>query len=229
MAEYTRFAVFFVPADGSALAEFGASWLGWDNAKAVHIAHPDCPGLDVGAITATPRKYGFHGTLKPPFRLADGQSLDALVDAVGKLASDVNTFDVPPLKLHSLGRFLALVPSAPCRPLSDLAGHIVMQLDPFRAPPGDAELAKRRAAGLSDEQEANLARWGYPYVLDEFRFHLTLTGALQPEVLSAVQARLQELIIGLTEDPLPIRDLALLGESSNDGRLRVIKRFPLAR
>ena len=52
---------------------------------------------------------------------------------------------------------------------------------PFARPPGAAELERRRKAGLSAAQEKMLLRWGYPYVLDEFRFHLTLTGRLQPE------------------------------------------------
>ena len=40
-------------------------------------------------------------------------------------------------------------------------------------------------SGLTDRQEALLTQWGYPYVMEEFRFHITLTGALDPAHLDA--------------------------------------------
>ena len=65
-----------------------------------------------------------------------------------------------------------------------------------RAPPDEAELARRRQAKLSPRQEANLARWGYPYVFEEWRFHVTLTRRLSPEerevVLPAAEAHLRD-------------------------------------
>ena len=45
-------------------------------------------------------------------------------------------------------------------------------------PAAPEELKKRRGAGLSSRQELMLTTWGYPYVMEEFRFHLTLTGRL---------------------------------------------------
>jgi hypothetical protein len=34
------------------------------------------------------------------------------------------------------------------------------------------------AAPLSERQRALLIEWGYPYVFDEFRFHMTLSSSL---------------------------------------------------
>lgn len=226
MPNYTRFAVYYLPPEGSDLARFGAAWLGWDNLSGAPIAHPDAGHLDVAAITATPRKYGFHGTMKPPFRLAEGTSVDELTEALGVLAAKTPAFDTPPLVLKSLSFFLALVPSEPCAPLADLAGHCVMDLDRFRAPPSQAELAKRRASGLSEAQEAHLKAWGYPYVLDQFRFHLTLSGKLAEAELAEVKTVLDPLTAPLCTDPMPVRDVGFLGEVDG-GNFHMIQRFAL--
>jgi hypothetical protein len=85
---------------------------------------------------------------------------------------------IPSLEVRRLGGFIAVVPTEPSAALADLAAATVAALDPFRAPPSEAELARRRKARLSDRQEALLMKWGYPYVMEEFRFHLTLTGRL---------------------------------------------------
>lgn len=226
MSDYTRYAVYYLPPEGSALARFGASWLGWDSTTAQEAAHPNVRSVDVAAITATPRKYGFHGTMKPPFRLAEGTRTDDLKTELATLAAQHLAFEAPPLALKSLGYFLALVPSAPCEPLADLAARCVMDLDHFRAPPGEAELAKRRAAGLSAPQEANLLKWGYPYVFDQFRFHLTLSGKLEDAELAATKSELEPLTAPLCQGPMPVVDIALLGEVDG-GRFHVIHRYPL--
>ncbi|MEM9140050.1 MAG: DUF1045 domain-containing protein [Pseudomonadota bacterium] len=227
MTDHTRYALFYVPRAGSALAAFGAAWLGWDSAAGAEVAHPDCPGLDVAAVTARPRKYGFHGTLKPPFRLAEGQSADALREAARDLAAEIAAFDLPALRLSRLGRFLALVPSASSGALDAMAARVVTELDAFRAPPSAAELERRRASGLTEAEEANLTRWGYPYVLDQFRFHLTLTGALHPETIAATEAAVLPLTNPFRAAPQPMREIALCGEAAHDGRIRVLDRFPL--
>lgn len=226
MPNYTRYAVYYLPPDGSDLANFGAAWLGWDNLSGAAVDHPEVGTLDVSAITQTPRKYGFHGTMKPPFRLAEEASPDSLKDALGALAADTAAFDIQPLALKSLGFFLALVPSARSASLADLAGRCVMDLDRFRAAPSEAELGKRRAAGLSDQQEANLQAWGYPYVLDEFRFHLTLSGKLSEPDLAEVKTMLDPLTASLCTDPVSVRDVALLGEVDG-GNFHLIQRFAL--
>jgi len=225
---FVRYAVYYLPPEGSALARFGAHWLGWECAAGRAVDHTEValPGdLTVAEITGTPRKYGFHGTLKPPFRLTAGRKAEALDDALSALAARTRPFDAPALRLAALGRFLALVPSAPCPALDDLAAAAVRDLDAFRAPPSGAELARRRAAGLSPRQEANLTRWGYPYVMQDFRFHMTLTGGLAAGDLAAVEAALAELVAPLCADPLPVREIALLGEVEE--RFHLIRRYPL--
>ena len=227
MPGYSRYAVYYAPPAGDPLAAFGAAWLGWDAAAGEAKAHPPIDGLParIAEITAAPRKYGFHGTLKPPFRFAGDCA--ALFDAVEAFAADRPAFDAPSLKLARLGGFLALVPSADSDALSDLAFACVREFDRFRAPPTEAETARRRKADLTPSQKALLARWGYPYVGPEFRFHLTLSGPLDEAAAKATQAALQLRLDPLLGAAMPVAELCLFGESADDGRFRVIRRFPL--
>jgi putative phosphonate metabolism protein len=228
MTSFRRFALFWAPPRGSALARFGASWLGWDPEARALVPHPDAPRLPapVAEITATPRRYGFHGTLKPPFRLREGTGFDELDGAVAGLAGRVAPFEAPRLAPARIGAFIALVPSAPCPALDGLAAACVRAPDHLRAPPAGRELARRRSHGLSPRQEEHLARWGYPYVLDEFRFHLTLTGALDQEAAAAVLDTLRELTALFCAAPLPVTEICIFGEDET-GRFCIIRRYPL--
>ena len=173
MSEYVRYAIYYLPPEG-ALSEFGAAWLGWSVDAGRAVPQPGVDGIE--ALTRTPRKYGFHATLKPPFRLAPGTTPDGLAQAAARLAAGLAPVTLAALVPGTLGHFLALVPAAPSAALDALAARCVADLDCFRAAPTQAELNRRRAAGLTAAQEANLQRWGYPHVMDGFRFHMTLTG-----------------------------------------------------
>ncbi|MEQ6247530.1 DUF1045 domain-containing protein [Sulfitobacter sp. HNIBRBA3233] len=219
---YTRFAVYYVPPDGP-LADFGATWLGWDIRRGAPEDQPDVTGI--AAATEAPRKYGFHATLKPPFRLADGATPDTLDAAVGQMAARCAPGQTEGLAVTPLGRFLALTLRGDAAPVSRIAATCVEALDRFRAPASAAELARRRKARLTERQEMLLARWGYPYVFEEFRFHLTLTGRLpRPELpawAEAVEGHLPRL-----PDPFVIDSVALVGERA-DGHFELVQRYAL--
>lgn len=220
---FTRFAIYYLPPDG-ALAEFGAAWLGWDAIRGAAAVQPVVPGLD--DVTMTPRKYGFHGTLKPPFRLARGTSAEALAKAVAMMAQDCAPAVAEGLALRRLGRFLALTPEGDQTGIARVAATCVEVLDPFRAPTGAAELARRRKAGLTDRQDDYLVRWGYPYVMEEFRFHLTLTGRLEPETIDHWTAIAKAHLPPLPH-PFAMEEVALVGERP-DGCFELIQRYALA-
>ena len=136
----------------------------------------------IKSITASPRHYGFHATLKPPFELADNVDANALFEEVVSFSGSSTSIEVGRLVIASIGGFIALVPKHQTNDLSILAADCVRSFDRFRRPAGAREIAKRRAAGLTAAQEQNLDNWGYPYVLEEFRFHMTLTERLsQPD------------------------------------------------
>lgn len=224
---FQRYAIYFTPSPDTPLARFGAAWLGWDSASGVREGHPQAPGLDVATITATPRKYGFHGTIKPPFVLADGMQPNDLESALRMLCAHAAPVHLEGLELSRLGSFLALTPKGDAHALGALAAKAVEDLDPFRAPPSDDELARRRSRHLSPAQEANLSQWGYPYVRDQFRFHLTLTGRMTPELGDAVIARLQPEFDAMALAPYRIDALTLLG-SDADGHFHQLHRVALS-
>lgn len=227
MDDFERYAVYAAPEPGP-LARFAARWLGWDPVAGEIVAHPEVGGLPrpVAALTAAPRKYGFHGTLKPPFRLAAGSSRAALETDLARLAATLPAIALDGLALNRLGGFLALTPEGDTRVLERLAAEVVMGLDTHRAPAPEAELARRRAAGLTPRQEVHLERWGYPYVLDEFRFHFTLTGRLAPDEAPAVEEVLGSLLAPLVPRPFPIKALVLFGEDAQ-GMFHVLHRYDL--
>ena len=225
---FTRYAIYYTAPPGP-LAEFGAAWLGWDAATGQEVAHPDLPPLPyaISDLTATPRKYGFHGTIKPPFHLAERMSAEALSDAVKALAATLKPVALEGLTVTPLGSFLALTPIGDTSELGKLAGTVVQSLDRFRALPSEAELARRRKSRLTERQEANLAQWGYPYVMEDFRFHLTLTGRQKRKDLQQIQSTLEYALSGLLPSPFIIDGLTLAGEAE-DGRFHEIERVLLA-
>ena len=223
---FTRYAIYYAPPPQAPWAQFATRWLGWDMIAGCDAPHPDLP-LPIAKITDTPRKYGLHGTLKAPFHLADGHSRADLEAACEDLCATLAPTALPGLTLTRLGRFLALCPKAPSPELNALAANCVQGLDQFRAPPSAADLIRRRAANLSPEQDANLTRWGYPYVLGAFRFHITLTGKLAKADITPVQSALTQHLAPLLPHSLLIPDIALAGQAQ-DGRFHLLRRFSLS-
>ncbi len=173
-----RYAVYFAPDPVSQLWRFGTRWLGRDPISGTELAQPRLPGIDQGRIrqvTESPRHYGFHATLKAPFALAEGTSRVDLETALRDFAAGCAVFEMAPLRLASLGGFLALMTSRAETALQALADECVRVFDEFRAPTTEADLARRRPGLLNDRQRDNLETWGYPFVFDDFRFHMTLT------------------------------------------------------
>ncbi len=225
---FSRYAIYFAPPADAEWTRFGSSWLGWDMETGETVSRPVFAGLDVAQITATPHKYGLHGTIKAPFRLAEGQTLEALEQACADMAASMAPVWLDGLELVRMGRFLALRPIGDTSELGELAAQAVRGLDSYRAPAPPEELERRRAAGLKPTQEANLAQWGYPYVMDEFRFHITLTSKLPKLELAAVQDVLKHVLAPILPKPLVINDLSLVGERS-DGRFQMLHRYTLSR
>jgi len=173
-----RVALYYAPLPDDPLWTAACAWLGRDPQSGKTLAQPDLP--DITAITEDARRYGFHATLKPPMRLRPGRSWEELAAEAASLAATIAPFELPPLAVAELDGFLALSETAPCPELRALADTFVAGLDPFRAPPDSAELARRRGRGLSPQREALLRRWGYPDVFDSWMFHMTLTRRLTP-------------------------------------------------
>ncbi|MCT4557569.1 MAG: DUF1045 domain-containing protein [Pelagimonas sp.] len=225
---FSRYAIYFTLPQGP-LTEFAAAWLGWNAATGERPDAPHVIGLPAPAheLTTTPRKYGLHGTVKPPFRLADGQDFDALKSAFKSFCAAQSPVRLDGLALTRLGRFLALTPTGETQALSDLAARTVEGLDAYRAPLSAADLERRRAANLSPRQDELLLQWGYPYVMEQFKFHLTLTGKLPKAQTIAVQAALAPVLTPLLPSPFVIDALTLCGEDEQ-GMFHELHRYALS-
>ncbi|MFX0542243.1 DUF1045 domain-containing protein [Roseovarius sp. S4756] len=222
---YLRYAIYWTPAPGP-LASFGAHWLGWDPACGSERSHPPAEDLPVAQITARPRKYGLHATIKAPFRLVEDQTFEGLRGALDSFAGQCAPIQLESLGLARLGRFLCLRPEGDTTALTALAAGTVRQLDAFRAPLTEAEIARRRHGRLSPEADALLLRWGYPHVMEQFRFHVTLTGPLDDDMAARTRRVLTPLLDPLLPRPFAIDALTLMGEDA-DGRFHALHRAPL--
>ena len=218
-----RAAIYWAPEATDPLHMLGSAWLGRDAETAAAVHQPDVPGI--AEITADARGYGLHATFKPPFRLA--RPYGALRDAVAELAEEIRPFALPPLAIQNLKGFLALREMAPCPPLHVLADACVRELDRFRAPPEPAELERRRRAALSPVQEAMLAAWGYPHVLSEWQFHVTLTRRLNEAEHAAILAPLAAHFGAVPATPRLVTEICLFTQAAPGAPFLIAERFPL--
>jgi len=176
-----RYAIYWAPAWESPWWRFGAHWLGWDDVRGQALQQPRLPDFtreDFHALTGAPRRYGFHATLKAPFRLRDGVTEDLLVSRLNTLAAELRALPLGELVPGLLDDFVALQPAQRQPAVDALAAQCVLELDDLRAPLTAAELARRQPQLLDPKERELLQRHGYPWVLDRFRFHLTLSGPL---------------------------------------------------
>ncbi len=209
-----RVAVDFTPHRDEPLTRIAARWLGRDPFSDEAIEPPEVSTLDPAEVayhTAAPRRYGFHATLKAPFRLAPAASEASLAEALASFAAGAEPFAVQ-FAIGRIDDFFALVPAGPEPLLNRLADDVVAAFDRFRAPLGEAEIERRNPDALSAEEVRNLHRWGYPYVFDTFRFHMTLTGRVGAAETERVLAALDEVFGALVERPVAIDGLALFVE-----------------
>jgi 2'-5' RNA ligase len=210
-----RYAIYYAPEPATPLAAFGRRWLD-------ELGPVCCP-----AAVAAPRRYGFHATLKAPFRLARDRTAEQLEAALTGFAGRRQPFIAPALCLDELDGFLALRPSAPTRALGALAEDALRSFDHFRAPAGAEELL-RRGEGLANRQAELLSFWGYPYVLDEYRFHMTLTDRLDDDVRNRLRAVLEPMVAVIEDEPLAVESVCLFVQSSPAEAFQLRRRFAFA-
>lgn len=228
MAE--RYALYYVPPEQGALGGFGAAWFG-AGARVDEASPPggaDAPrGREWRSLTREPRLYGFHATLSPPFDLGDGLGGGDFIDAARRAARRCAPFDLGRVSVEAVGSFLALVPADQQAP-AELARTCLRILHPLRRPPSLAETERRRARGLNAAQLRLLARWGYPYVMEEYLFHLTLTGAIvdahRRKRLRKYLARLAE---PLRRGPHPVAEVCVCRQPGPGEPFEQVLRIPL--
>ena len=225
MTSLPRYAIYYTPPPSSPLAKFGAGVLGYDCHGGTDVPHLGVSGIapDVMALmTRAPRRYGFHATLVAPFRLGSDASEAALSEAVAAFAARRAPVAVGRLVTATIDSFVALVPAEPNERIAEFAAACVETFDRFRAPLTPADRERRLAAGLTPRQIELMDRWGYPYVFDEFRFHMTLTGSLTDDQIAWVPPLLSQAFAELANNVLELEGISLVRQDEDHRRFHVL-------
>jgi putative phosphonate metabolism protein len=232
MTDTPRYALYYAPAPRSELGRFGAHLLGYDAFSRKTLRFPvniEHALPDWGELTQDPRKYGFHATLKAPMVLADGKSEAELLAACAEFAAMPRPIPMIAPVVNAIGDFIAIVPSQPSAELQALAADAVSQFDSFRAPLTASDRARRNPDGLPPRQRDYLERWGYPYVMEEFRFHMTLTGPLPAERRETVLTILRQRFAALDMNSIAVDRLALFKQRDSSSGFLIVRQYSLTR
>lgn len=232
MTGFPRYAIYFAAGADGALSRFGAELLGYDARTGEEVPFPR-EALQIAPdwhdLTTDPRKYGFHATLKAPMALASGRTEAELMAGCATFAGQSRTIPAIRPVVDTISGFIAVIPAEPVDALQQLAADCVREFDSFRAVLTAEDRARRKPEKLTERQRDYLDRWGYPYVMEEFRFHMTLTGRLDAErrgpILEMLRARFASLRLGA----LAIDRLALFKQDEAKGRFRIIGEWALTR
>ena len=224
-----RYAIYYMPKPDSHFWRLGSSCLGYDASDGCEMISPGHKIFsnqnEALHITEAPRKYGFHATLKAPFALKAGHRESEFIAAARAFADEQAAFDLPQLAVQAIGDFIALVPQSRQAQLHVLADACVREFETFRAPLTQADLQRRLAGNLTPQQKAALESYGYPYVFEDFRFHMTLTGKLDAKIREIWLAGMTD-IFSTFEQPLHCQSIAIFKQEKPDGRFRVLTRLP---
>ncbi|MCK1279315.1 DUF1045 domain-containing protein [Bradyrhizobium sp. 61] len=232
MTDFPRYAIYFAAGADSALTRFGAELLGYDvytGDEASFPADASRVAPDWRDVTADPRKYGFHGTLKAPMALAPGRTEAEFVAACAAFAGKARPMPSIRPVVDSISGFIAVIPTEPVGALQQLAADCVREFDDFRAPMTAEDRARRKPDKLTERQRDYLDRWGYPYVMEEFRFHMTLTGRLDAERRGPILEMLRARFSALGLETLAIDRIALFKQDDARARFRFVGEWALAK
>lgn len=219
-----RYALYFTPPPGNPLTLAGDRWLRRGvSDPGVPMSMKDAKSHQL--LIEEPRRYGFHATLKAPFRLKPGTSRPELILAIERFSRSERPCPMGPLQIARFGNTFALKPRYPSPFARSFASRVVSAFDQFRAPLDSWELMRRMEAPLDDVETTHLVTWGYPYVFDRFDFHMTLTGAVEPREHGEVQRCLEAVFGSALDDDFAIDSMTLCEQENPDGDFVALERF----
>lgn len=234
MSSTRRYALYYAPEESSALWHSGSHWLGRcaiSGRASDQLAVQGVDATHFAALTAAPRRYGLHATLKAPFRLAAGTTLGEFVGELRSWCATQLPFPMPGIRVGFVDDFVALVPSASSTRLDAIAAECVKRFDRFRAPLTDDEIARRNPQRLDRRAADLLGLWGYPFVMEFFRFHLSLTGTLPDDaplrdlLLSAARSHFRD----ATDAPSTFDSICVFEEPAPGENFRLVERLEFGR
>jgi hypothetical protein len=220
-----RVALYYAPAVDDPLWQRACQWLGRNPETNASVNQPDLP--QIAAITASPRLYGFHATLKPPMRLKPSATCQQAIDAAHEVAAGISPFTLPTLQVADLDGFLALRETRESMTLQALCDACVAGLDHLRAPSDEAELARRRRHGLSRAEEAMLTRWGYQHVFATWTFHMTLTRRLDADEKEIYFGAASDWFATALAQPREVAEIAVFTEAEDGAAFLLAERIKL--
>ncbi len=165
--------------------------------------------------------------MKAPISLAQGTTEKEFVSAIEAFVATPRAIPMITPVVRAIGSFIAIVPNAPSADLQAFAADCVTTFDDFRAPLTPEDRARRNVAALTPQQIVYLDRWGYHYVFEEFRFHMTLTSSLPSERRDNVLEVLQKRFADLALNSVAVDQLALLRQSDAASQFTVIGHWAL--
>ncbi len=236
MTNYKRVAIYFLPKKNSSLENFGKNLLGRDinKKKKISLTRRQKYFINRGFTyfdelkdyCEEPAKYGFHATLKAPFRLKRNVKTKNFYDVISHIAAQHSRFKIKGLKIVYSKKFTLITSRKPNKLLINLEKDLVKHLDTFRAELNKTEIKKRIPDSLTFKQNKYLKEWGYPFVFDQFKFHMTLMNQNNNKLSNKQKLELEKLIYKISNNVIEFNEISLLGENKN-GHFEEIKRFKL--
>jgi putative phosphonate metabolism protein len=220
-----RYAIYFTPPEHDPLTRAASAWLGRDAFSGLPTTGDTPEGMDAAEFsfrTAEPRRYGFHATVVAPFQMNEMQNEEALFAAFDRFCATQEAFPVS-LEVKGILSFVAIMEAVQSRPLNAMAAAAVEFFQPYLAPLTEAEIARRKPEQLTSRQLLLLHRWGYPYVMEEFRFHMTLSNSLESAAHAAMERAAQERFAPLLARPVEIGGLAMFYEPEPGAPFMVVR------
>lgn len=228
-----RYALSYVPEKGSLLADFGRTWLGRDIDSSEFYEQPSIEGVTperLSELTHWRRSDGLHGILKPPFQINPSSSLDGFLDTARLFSKFLKPVEIPQLEVNVIGKFIALTPTISSRELVDLASECVRIFEGFRQPVMIDMDRRYRKDKLTVYQNRMLKHWGYPYVMEEFRFFIPLTDRIEDDQeRDACIDAITTLSKPAIRNPVRIQELTIMGQESRKDPMRIVERIPFGR
>ena len=221
-----RYAIYYTPQPGTALAAFGRSWFGRANDGATLQAFSSS-GLTGSGMppTAAGRYTGLHALFRAPFTLRDDIGLDDLRTRLITFATRRKPVETGPLTLARAGRYLVLRPATPALALDWLATQCVSAFEDFAVAPEDEDAQDHRH--LSAYQRLLLRSFGHPHVMSEYRFSIALTGPLDAHHLERVTQAVRPVLEDICAQGVAVDGLSLFGDARGGAPMRLIGRFGL--
>jgi hypothetical protein len=230
---FPRYAICFAPEQGSALEAVAHAWFGRDSSGTVIARQSAVAGVSrerIEQLTRMSASFGMHGTLKPPFELMPHATEKGLLTVAEVIAKSWAPFEIPPLELGEVGFIISLMPESSSTALENLATMCVRAFDGFRLPLSEAEEHAYKRRRLTVHQRQMLEHWGYPYVMEEFDFHLSMTDYVHDDTeRAAIMKAVEAATAPVLHKPLIMRELTVFRQKAADAPMSIIARFPFGR